>query len=59
LILRRAYTLFANSIHHKYKLFDNCGIFFTLKDYFNLDKAEENFGDDNQKIIIYLVYLLR
>jgi hypothetical protein len=34
-------------IHHKHKLFDNCGIFFVLKDYFNLDKAED---DDNQKI---------
>ena len=35
---------------HKYELFDNCGLSFELKDYFDLDKEKDNSYIDNQKI---------
>lgn len=36
--------------HHKYELFDNCGLSFILKDYFDLDKEKNNSYNDNQKV---------
>jgi hypothetical protein len=35
---------------HKYELFDNCGLSFILKDYFDLDKEEDSSYNDNQKV---------
>lgn len=35
---------------HRYELFDNCGLSFRLKDYFDLDKKPRDFYDDGQKV---------
>lgn len=35
---------------HIYELFDNCGLSFKLKDYFDLDKEKHKFYNDNQKV---------
>lgn len=35
---------------HRYELFDNCGLSFKLKDYFDLGKKQRDFYDDGQKV---------